>query len=207
MSYKNLFSLIKNMIGKIFSIVSIVAKSLISLRRNIFMGILSGNPQNEPMHYGEVFGVWSYLAAAQGAIAGYQVLINHTGDEDLKKFLENLVENDIQSEVEELKNILKLNGVALPPAPPERPVASIETIPPGARINDAEIATKVSMDLAAGLVACSQAMGQSLREDVGMMFGQFHMKKAQAGAILLRLNKKKGWIIPPPLHVLQSDQA
>lgn len=141
------------------------------------MGILSGNPQNEPMHYGEVFGIWSYLAAAQGAIAGYQVLINHTGDEDLKKFLENLVENDIQSEVEELKNILKLNGVALPPAPPERPVASIETIPPGARINDAEIAAKVSMDLAAGLVACSQAMGQSLREDVGMMFGQFHMKK------------------------------
>ncbi|PEY32705.1 hypothetical protein CN354_20715 [Bacillus cereus] len=171
------------------------------------MGVLSGNPQNEPMHYGEVFGIWSYLAAAQGAIAGYQVLINHTGDEDLKKFLESLVENDIQSEVEELKNLLKLNGVALPPAPPERPVASIETIPPGARINDAEIATKVSMDLAAGLVACSQAMGQSLREDVGMMFGQFHMKKAQAGAILLRLNKKKGWIIPPPLHVLQSDQA
>ncbi len=84
-----------------------------------------------------------------------------------------------------------MNGVALPPAPPERPVASIETIPPGARINDAEIAAKVSMDLAAGLVACSQAMGQSLREDVGMMFGQFHMKKAQAGAILLRLNKKK----------------
>ncbi len=73
-----------------------------------------------------------------------------------------------------------MNGVALPPAPPERPVASIETIPPGARINDAEIAAKVSMDLAAGLVACSQAMGQSLREDVGMMFGQFHMKKAQA---------------------------
>lgn len=50
------------------------------------MGVLSGNPQHEPMHYGEVFGIWSYLAAAQGAIAGYQVLINHTGDEDLKKF-------------------------------------------------------------------------------------------------------------------------
>ncbi len=72
------------------------------------MGILSGNPQNEPMHYGEVFGIWSYLAAAQGAIAGYQVLINHTGDEDLKKFLENLVENDIQSEVEELKKYFEI---------------------------------------------------------------------------------------------------
>ena len=25
------------------------------------MGILSGNPQNEPLHYGEVFDIWSYL--------------------------------------------------------------------------------------------------------------------------------------------------
>lgn len=24
------------------------------------MGILSGNPKNEPLHYGEVFGIWSF---------------------------------------------------------------------------------------------------------------------------------------------------
>ena len=45
----------------------------------------------------------------------------------------------MNSEIEELKALLKINGVALPPAPPERPVASIEDIPPGARINDVEI--------------------------------------------------------------------
>jgi len=171
------------------------------------MGILSKNPHNEPMHYGEVFAVWTYLAGAQGSIAQYQVFINHTGDEDLRKFLVNLVESDIRSEVEELKELLKINGLALPPAPPERAIASIEDIPPGARINDMEIAAKVSMDIAAGLVACSQGMGQSLREDIGLMFGQFHMKKAQAGASLLRMSKKKGWIMPPPLHVQQSEQA
>ncbi|TKH07773.1 DUF3231 family protein, partial [Bacillus wiedmannii] len=103
-------------------------------------------------HYGEVFDIWSALLTVQGAIAGYQVYINHTGDEELKKFLNNLIENDMNSEVEELKALLKVNGVALPPAPPERPVASIEDIPPGARINDAEIAAAVSASLAAGLV-------------------------------------------------------
>lgn len=36
------------------------------------MGILSGNPKKEPLHYGEVFGTWSYLLAAKGLIAGYQ---------------------------------------------------------------------------------------------------------------------------------------
>ena len=30
------------------------------------MGILSGNPQNEPLHYGEVFDIWSYLLVATG---------------------------------------------------------------------------------------------------------------------------------------------
>ena len=53
-----------------------------------------------------------------GAIASHQVFMNHTGDEDLKKFLEGLIENDMNSEIEELKALLKINGVALPPAPP-----------------------------------------------------------------------------------------
>lgn len=193
---KNLFSILKNILMMIFS------------KGRLFkMGVLSGNPQNEPLHYGEVFDIWSYLLATQGAVAGHQVFMNHTGDEDLKKFLQNLIENDMTSEIEELKTLLKVNGVALPPAPPERPVASIEDIPPGARINDAEIAAAVAAALAAGLVTCSQVMGKCLREDVGMLFGQIHMKKAQAGVTLLRLSKKKGWIVPPPLHVRNSEQA
>lgn len=193
---KNLFLILKNILVMIFS------------KGRIFkMGVLSGNPQNEPLHYGEVFDIWSYLLATQGAVAGHQVFMNHTGDEDLKKFLQNLIENDMTPEIEELKTLLKVNGVALPPAPPERPIASIEDIPPGARINDAEIAAAVATALSAGLVTCSQVMGKCLREDVGMLFGQIHMKKAQAGVTLLRLSKKKGWIVPPPLHVRNSEQA
>ena len=49
------------------------------------MGILSGNPKDEPLHYGEVFGIWTNLATNNGLIAAYQTFVNHTGDEDLKK--------------------------------------------------------------------------------------------------------------------------
>ena len=197
----------RNIIHSLLLILKSIFMMFFLKGRYLRMGILSGNPQNEPLHYGEIFDIWSALLTVQGSIAGYQVYINHTGDEDLKKFLDNLIENDMNSEVEELKALLKVNGVALPPAPPERPVASIEDIPPGARINDAEIAAAVSAGLAAGLVTCSQVMGKCLREDVGMLFGQFHMKKAQAGVALLRLSKKKGWVVLPPLHVKNSDQA
>ncbi|MDF2680502.1 MAG: hypothetical protein K0R47_1692 [Brevibacillus sp.] len=164
------------------------------------MGILSGNPQNEPMHYGEVFGVWGYLSTTKGLLVGYQTFINHTGDKDLKGFLEDLTRN-MKTEIEQIENLLKANGIAPPPSPPERPVASLESIPVGARFNDPEIAARVATDLAAGLVACSQIIGQCIREDIAMMFAQLHTAKAQAGARLLRISKEKGWLVPPPLHL------
>ncbi|MGF2615906.1 DUF3231 family protein [Rossellomorea vietnamensis] len=170
------------------------------------MGILSGNPKEEPMHYGEVFGTWSFLMAAKGMMAGYQTLKNHAGDADLNKFIEELIQNG-QQEIKQIEELLKENGVGLPPSPPERPNACIEDIPVGARFQDPEISATISMDIAGGLVACSQAIGQSIREDIAMMFGQFHMQKAALGGKLLRLNKEKGWLIPPPLHQHKKEDC
>jgi hypothetical protein len=170
------------------------------------MGILSGNPKDEPLHYGEVFGTWSYLMTAKGMIAGYQTMKNHAGDEDLNKFIDDAIQNGLQ-EVKQLEELLKENGVGLPPSPPERPNACIEDIPVGARFQDPEISASISIDIAGGLVACSQVIGQSIREDIAMMFGQFHVQKAALGGKLLRLNKEKGWLIPPPLHQHKSDDC
>ncbi|KOS68329.1 membrane protein [Lysinibacillus contaminans] len=164
------------------------------------MGMFSGNSKDEPLHYGEVFGIWTNLATNYGMIAGYQTFYNHAGDKDLKKIIEDFIQC-AKEEAKQLEEILKTNGIALPPAPPERPDARLEDIPPGAKFNDPEISAALSLDAAAGLVACSQAMGMSIREDIGLMYGQFHTAKAQLGAKLLRLNKNKGWLVPPPLHV------
>jgi hypothetical protein len=164
------------------------------------VGILSGNPQDEPLHYGEVFSTWTHLSTNNGLIAGYQSFINHTGDEELKKLIEEAIQ-DMKAENHQLEELLKANGVGLPPAPPDRPVARLEDIPVGARFSDPEISAAISMDVAASLVACSQVIGQSIREDVAMMYGQFHMQKALFGAKMLKLNKEKGWLIPPPLHL------
>ncbi|MEJ8547094.1 DUF3231 family protein [Brevibacillus borstelensis] len=170
------------------------------------MGILSGNPQNEPMHYGEVFGVWGYLSTTRGLLAGYQTFINHTGDNDLKDFLEDLT-RAMKQEIQQIENLLKVNGVEPPPAPPERPVASLESIPAGARFHDPEIAAGVARDLAAGLVACSQIIGQCIREDIAMMFNQIHSGHVQYASRLLRISKEKGWLVPPPLHAKTPELA
>lgn len=170
------------------------------------MGVMSGNPTDEPMHYGEVFATWSYLGATKGMVAGYQTMLNHAGDQNLREFIEDVIKTGKQEE-EQIERLLKDNGVGLPPTPPERPVANLESIPIGARFNDPEIATSIARDLTTGMVACSQAMGQSIREDIGMMYGQFHMKKAQAGVTLLRMQKEKGWLVPPPLHIQEPVGA
>lgn len=168
------------------------------------MGILSGNPTDEPMHYGEVFGIWTAVMTSKGEIAGYQTARNHAGDADLVELIDEAIQQGKQ-EVTEMEKLLKANGVVLPPTPPDRPKAALEDIPAGARITDPEIAAGLSADVAAGLVACSGVMGQSIREDIAMMFGQFHTQKAAFGAKVLRLNKEKGWLVPPPLHLDKAE--
>ncbi|CAM3725651.1 DUF3231 family protein [Mesobacillus zeae] len=169
------------------------------------MGILSGNPKNEPMHYGEVYLTWMHLSAAKAFVAGYETLLNHTGDSDLKELIKDVLENGTKPEIKQIEVLLKDHGVGLPPSPPERPEACIENIPPGARFLDPEIGMKLGMDLGAGLVSCSAVMAECLREDIALMYGQFHMKTTQYAARTLRLLKDKGWLVPPPLHIDQSD--
>lgn len=165
------------------------------------MGILNGNPKDEPLHYGEVFAVWNAFSMAKSQVASYELLHNHAGDKDLKKFIEDMIQNLVKPGIEETEKLLKESGVGLPPTPPERPQANSEEIPPGARVMDPEISATLSMNIAQGLVADSTAIGQCIREDVANMFEQFHTKKFQLGAKLLQMNKDKGWVIPPPLHL------
>ncbi|OIJ16818.1 hypothetical protein BKP37_04610 [Anaerobacillus alkalilacustris] len=171
------------------------------------MGILSGNPKDEPMHYGEVSSIWVYLSGVNSTIAAYQTFINHTGDGDLKKFIEDKIRNEMKPQVQELEALLKENGIALPPAPPERPIANLESIPVGARFNDSEIAMTIAKNIATGLVSCSQIMGEAIREDIATIFGKYHVEKATYGLRLLRIQKEKGWLVPPPLNIEERELA
>ncbi|MFB5188963.1 DUF3231 family protein [Alicyclobacillus fastidiosus] len=163
------------------------------------MGILSGNPKDEPMHYGEVYGLWTFLLILKGFNSVYQLYINHAGDKDLRKFLEDLLKG-IHQHSEQVTEILKENGVELPPSPPDQPKVALESIPAGARIIDPQIAANLTADVAGCLVACSQVMGCSVREDIAMRFAEVHTDFAQYGLRLLRITKAKGWLVAPPLH-------
>lgn len=50
------------------------------------MGILSGNPKDEPLHFGEVYNIWMCSTAAKGMVSCLQAYYYHAGDKDLKKY-------------------------------------------------------------------------------------------------------------------------
>ena len=118
---------------------------------------------------------------------------------NLIELLKDAVEM-MKDENKAVEKVLKENGVTPPPTLPDRAVAKAEDIPVGARFMDPEISGAVSINVGQGLVSCSQVIGQCLREDIAMMFSKFHADRLLFGMRLLRLNKEKGWIIPPPMH-------
>lgn len=170
------------------------------------MGILSGNPKKEPMHYGEVYGTYTQLSVAKAALDGYQVYYNHTGDKDLKEFIKDVINSSIKPSIKELEELLISNDVAVPPTPAERPEVDIEQIPVGARLLDAQIAYAIARDIATGLTAMSGLISQCIREDIALMLTQQSAKALKDGAKLLQIMKEKGWLLPPPLHMKTQNE-
>ncbi|WP_316569981.1 DUF3231 family protein [Neobacillus sp. YIM B06451] len=165
------------------------------------MGIMSGNPQDEPLHAGEVFHLWSHLLGTKAYLVALQVFSNHSGDHDLKVFIEDFMENCVKQEEQQVEGVLKENGIRLPPAPPDRPNVATEDIPAGARFNDPEIAALLTKDITGSNVLASYIMGLSLRADIREMFSDFLTQKTEYADKLAAIIKEKGWLVLPPLNL------
>ncbi|AIQ46719.1 membrane protein [Paenibacillus sp. FSL R7-0273] len=169
-------------------------------------GVLGGSPKDEPLHYGEIYGLWQFTASAKMALSAFQAYRYHAGDRDLKVIIDDFIDQ-VHREIKACDKLLRSNGFMAPPELPDRPSAKLDDIPAGARFTDQEIAAALSSSAAAGMVVCSQAAGISIREDLGPMYMKFHAQMAALGLALLHLNKKKGWLVPPPLQLKHREPA
>lgn len=165
------------------------------------MAILNNKTAEEPFHSGEVYHLWAYLYNCKNVLVTMQVFINHSGDYDLKAYVEDLVESCLTQEGQQVEAILKEAGIRLPPAPPDRPTVEVEDIPAGARFHDPEIAILVQNELMTGRMQCSYVTGIAIREDIRSMFGEFHSQKEEYEQKIINLSKEKGWLVIPPTNV------
>lgn len=165
------------------------------------MGIMNNKTVEEPFHSGEIYHLWAYLYSSKNLLVKMQVFINHTGDHDLKVYLEELVESCFEQEEQQVEATLKEAGIRLPPAPPDRPNVEVEDIPAGAKFNDSEVAVLVQNELILGRQQCSYITGIVIREDIRSMFSDFYAQKEEYEQKILNLLKEKGWLVTPPINV------
>lgn len=163
------------------------------------MALLGGKTKEEPMHYGEVFALWQHSIKGKATVNGFKGFRPHTEDKDLKKLLDEFIEQ-MENETAEVDKLLLENGVTpAPNALPERPQVEHYDIPPGVRCTDTLITAIMGLSFTRGLNECCQAMCIAVREDVGVMFLKYLTQKALLGNKLMKLTKKKGWVVSPPV--------
>ncbi|HLR09319.1 MAG TPA: DUF3231 family protein [Bacillota bacterium] len=160
--------------------------------------------QQEPFHSGEIYHLWMYLYYTKAYIVTLQVLGSHTGDHDLKTFLNDLQESVYKEEEQQVEAILKQTGIRLPPAPPDRPNVELQDIPAGGRFNELEITIIVQKEFIYRKETCSYMMGITFQEDIQALFSDFHTTQADYETKLKHIAKQKGWLTPPPINVKSS---
>lgn len=165
------------------------------------MALLGGKVKEEPLHYGEVFALWQHSIKAKAIISGFKGFRPHAEDKELKKLLDEFIAQ-LVNEMTEIDELLLENGVS--PAPnsmPERPEVEHYDIPAGARCTDPLMTAIMGLSFTRGMSECCQAVTIAVREDVGAMFLKYLTQKALLGGKLMKLTKKKGWIVSPPVLV------
>lgn len=158
-------------------------------------------PDQQPFHSGEIYYLWTYLHETKELLVTIQVLRNHTEDNQLKRFLDDILENCFSDHGQQIEAILKDNGIRLPPAPPDRPNVELSDIPAGARFNDPEIYRLLQKELTARISLCSYIIGLSNHEMIKEIFADFHSLKLEYELKLTKLATEKGWYTSPPINI------
>lgn len=152
------------------------------------------------LHVGEVMSLWTALTAFQEARALYQAALNTTTDTDLKHTLQNAVEST-KGDYQLLKNFMVKEGIPLPAVNEDKPKSDPSAVPEGVKLTDDEIANLISVKVAASITFCAQAMSQSVRSDVGLLFFQIQVQLMKFATPLKNLMKSRGWLKTPPSYL------
>lgn len=151
-------------------------------------------------HLGEVYGAWFFYMLCASALSFCQLTHNHVRDPELKKLIESLAHDLENPQMARLAKFLTNEGVAFPMGFPRHPKADPDAIPPGARMEDIEIANLQAMKLQTLITTCSANMQQALRDDIGVMYISFHQELLRASLKAKKLMQERGWLIVPPQY-------
>ena len=166
--------------------------------KNVMQSFIDDEPKS-PLHVGEVMSCWSRLDELAEDQVHSEAGIHSTTDPELSKALHEAVKM-FQSQKERLIEFLRLEGIPLPPLSESKPISNPNEVPLGVKLTDEEIANSLIIKLVMGITACSIAVNESIRNDVGLLWTEFLQEYLTFGGNLKPLMKKRGWLKVPPFY-------
>lgn len=103
-------------------------------------------------------------------------------------------------QLKKLNEFMIREGIPFPTEFPRHPKADPNAIPPGARMEDIEIAILVAMKLQALLTTCNANMQNALRDDIGALYTGMHAELMASSLKLKKLMQDRGWLVLPPFY-------
>jgi hypothetical protein len=165
---------------------------------NVIQSFVDNEPI-PPLHVGEVMSCWSYLSELADEQVHSEAGINSTTDPELKKaFLE--VVKMFKSQKERIIAFMLSEGVPLPPLSESKPQSNPRDVPLGAKLSDNELANSLNIKIVILISYCSDAIIQSVRNDVTLIWLEYLQEYMTFGATLKELVKRRGWLKVPPYY-------
>ncbi|WP_350342720.1 DUF3231 family protein [Proteinivorax tanatarense] len=152
---------------------------------------------NDPLNVMEATVLWESAMTMKFTINANKVMLNHAKDDDLQKYLSTKIQKVDTPILEQMEKMLEQEGISLENSFSSKPSIKSE-LPAGAFYEDIEIAQYLTGEIKGGLMGLSGAMASFVREDIAAEFAKFHSQCVDSGRKLLKLMKKKDWLIVPP---------
>ncbi|MGE7949493.1 DUF3231 family protein [Lysinibacillus sp. NPDC093688] len=148
------------------------------------------------LRYKEIFKIWKQIGVNNGYIASNHAFFKHAVDKKLKAIIVDFVQC-LKEENKQLTTLLKENGVLAPTTSIDYGKLTMKNRRGTKAINDTDISTILSMNIASSVISVSQALAMSLKKKHTAKYGELHMRYAILGAKLIRLSNDKGWLLAP----------
>jgi hypothetical protein len=157
------------------------------------------NEPKSPPNIGEAYGCWIYYSALAEEIPAIEVGLNTTTDDELIQLLNEGMSLG-NSQLKQLKAFMINEGIPLSRSSENKPKSDPNSIPLGVKTTDYEIANFLSIKVATNIIMCGNNISQSIRSDIGLMWMEFLVEKAQYGFKLKTAMRKRGWVKVPPFY-------
>lgn len=160
----------------------------------ILKAVLTGNDQDQSIHAGEAYALWTQLVARYDTIELIDIFLNLVKDNELKLLFENGLSKVILPQVDRLEKVMKSYQVPMPPRPPKGTAFSVNM-----EVARDQGIYRIIVSLSqTALSIHTKAINICTNPSLRNMFTDFLDEEIGIYNLLLKYGEVKGWVYSAP---------